>query len=187
MYCKGLTLTGGRCHRRTKHEYCFQHSKNTVYRQPKPDSCAVCYESLATERRALKCGHWIHKKCIILSAKAECPLCKTPMNFNRYDMNKIKKLAQKRAAENLAEEEQELMNELQFQITSLISPVFQQTVDEFFMSMIGSEGVLDYEDYQEYQDGDVFTGIFEFIPVDPDDMISENMDDTVSENGIMSC
>jgi hypothetical protein len=47
----------------------------------KPDECVICIESLKDEQNSLCCGHWVHLECIKKQFKAECPLCRHPLNI----------------------------------------------------------------------------------------------------------
>lgn len=45
------------------------------------EDCACCYEPVSNK---LICGHYIHLKCICLSGKLECPICRTQLNENMF-------------------------------------------------------------------------------------------------------
>ncbi len=135
IICQGITLSGGQCHRKIKNQqYCYQHRQNPCdvkkHRETKPSECIICYESLANQRYALECGHWIHIKCIINSAKAECPICRTKLTVGKRAMKRIEKLARTREVEFLQEEEDELRMDLQYQVAGLIAPALQDRIHE---------------------------------------------------------
>lgn len=50
----------------------------------KPSECPVCYEPL-NENKALSCGHWVHKSCIIKSKKDNCPMCRQKVKLSRRE------------------------------------------------------------------------------------------------------
>ena len=50
----------------------------------KPSECPVCYEPL-NEVKALSCGHWVHKSCIIKSKKDNCPMCRQKVKLTRRE------------------------------------------------------------------------------------------------------
>lgn len=50
----------------------------------KPSECPVCYEPLETDK-ALSCGHWVHKSCIIKSKKDNCPMCRQKVRLSRKE------------------------------------------------------------------------------------------------------
>lgn len=50
----------------------------------KPSECPVCYEALETDK-ALSCGHWVHKSCIIKSKKDNCPMCRQKIKLTRRE------------------------------------------------------------------------------------------------------
>ena len=50
----------------------------------KPSECPVCYEPL-NEDKALSCGHWVHKSCIIKSKKDNCPMCRQKVKLTRRE------------------------------------------------------------------------------------------------------
>lgn len=66
-------------------EYCKHHAKQ--YALEKPDECAVCLENI--KEIPLLCGHYIHKKCITMSLKAECPLCRSPVQVTPSEKKEI--------------------------------------------------------------------------------------------------
>ncbi len=152
IICQGITLSGKQCHRKIKNQqYCYQHRKTlqsgiTKYIQTKPKECIICCESLANQRRALACGHWIHKICIIESAKAECPICRTKLNLGTRALNRIDKLAKKRVAEYLEEEEEELRVELQQQVADLIAPALQERIHEVVGDLLDETDNIDAND-----------------------------------------
>lgn len=150
--CKGKTVLGKNCNRRVKNGlYCYQH-KIYPYLQDKPPDCIVCYENINKETNPLECGHWIHKKCVIKSAKAECPICRAKLHFGNNTMNKINKLYRKRQEEYLVEEEELLRNDLHNQLTELINPSIQQrinnVIEQFFEDTDIENDVIEDEIYQ---------------------------------------
>ena len=60
--------------------------KKSVWKQPMPEECAVCCESV-TNKDYLSCGHCIHKSCVIKSNKTTCPCCRKEIELNREELN----------------------------------------------------------------------------------------------------
>lgn len=60
------------------YNYCSRHQQYELplKRIEKPDECPVCVEKFEPNDKALKCGHWVHKQCIIKSGKSKCPICR---------------------------------------------------------------------------------------------------------------
>ena len=54
--------------------------KSEVFTQEKPDDCVICTEKM-NENNPLHCGHWIHYKCVQKQFKAECPICRSPLDI----------------------------------------------------------------------------------------------------------
>ena len=54
--------------------------KLEVFTQEKPDDCVICTEKM-NENNPLHCGHWIHYKCVQKQFKAECPICRSPLDI----------------------------------------------------------------------------------------------------------
>ena len=54
--------------------------KSEVFTQEKPDDCVICTEKM-NENNPLHCGHWIHYKCVQKQFKAECPVCRSPLDI----------------------------------------------------------------------------------------------------------
>ena len=50
--------------------------------------CPVCFEDIS-QSSLLSCGHKIHSKCIILSKKICCPMCRQHIKLTRDDLGKI--------------------------------------------------------------------------------------------------
>lgn len=75
--CHGTTKNGRPCRRKVKNgTLCIHHrDKKKTWVQEKPDECPVCFEPLG-KIRPLSCGHWVHKNCVLMSGKKECPICR---------------------------------------------------------------------------------------------------------------
>ena len=156
IICQGITLSGTQCNRRVKNKrYCYHHKKNqtTRYRQEKPLECIICCESLAKQRRSLECGHWIHVKCIVESAKAECPICRSELKLGKRAMKRISKIAKKRHTEYIQEEEDDLRNDLQHQVARLIAPTLRSRIYEVVGNLFIETDDIDV--------GDVLLDIFD--------------------------
>jgi len=54
--------------------------KLEVFTQEKPDDCVICTEKM-NENKPLHCGHWIHYGCVQKQFKAECPICRSPLDI----------------------------------------------------------------------------------------------------------
>jgi hypothetical protein len=42
----------------------------------KTEECVICFEKFDENYYPLKCGHWIHNKCLELTGNNKCSLCK---------------------------------------------------------------------------------------------------------------
>lgn len=142
--CQGITLNGCECNRKVTGDYCFQHANK--FFSPRPEECPVCYESISEQKRPLECGHWIHKQCIVESAKAECPICRCKLQMGKRDLNKIEKLAKKRKTEDLEEEEEELRNNLSNQITYLIAPALIERINQIVGNLLNENDDINHLD-----------------------------------------
>lgn len=63
------------------------YKKNTSPGKPasnKPSDCPICFESLALEKNAMICGHWVHLECAKKQTRDECPLCRTVLNLKPF-------------------------------------------------------------------------------------------------------
>ena len=192
IVCQGITLSGKQCQRKIKNQkYCYQHRvcpNLFKYRQEKPSECIICCESLANQRHALKCGHWIHINCIINSAKAECPICRTKLTLGTRAMKRIEKLAKKRKAECIAEEEEELRIDLQHQVAGLIAPTLQDRIHEVIGHLLDETDDINANDIlADIFDDDTYQGFLhslmgyellqsEYIVDDSEDDLSEDVD-----------
>lgn len=45
----------------------------------KEDRCPVCFEDID---EFLDCGHWVHEECVAKSFRAECPICRKPVDID---------------------------------------------------------------------------------------------------------
>jgi len=148
--CKGITLKGTKCRRKSIQDYCWEHSIKNNHRECKPVECLVCYESLTNQKYALDCGHWIHTECIINSAKAECPLCRKIITLGKRNMNKLEKIAKKRKIETLQQEEDDLRAGLQEHMTGVIRPLLEENIEEIVGFLFDENMVFDEEMYEEF-------------------------------------
>lgn len=78
------------------YSYCSRHCE---YEQPfkqieKPDECPICVEKLSEDDKALKCGHWVHKGCIIKSGKSKCPICRIHIYLKPLELRECNRYAQ---------------------------------------------------------------------------------------------
>lgn len=48
-----------------------------------PEDCVVCYTEMK-QTDILVCGHKVHISCVQKQFKAECPLCRTPLDIKVY-------------------------------------------------------------------------------------------------------
>ena len=62
----------------------FNIYKNTQQEWEKPKNCSICFESLKNQETPLVCGHWIHINCIKQQFKAECPICRHPLEIKVF-------------------------------------------------------------------------------------------------------
>ena len=73
----------------------------------KPSECPVCYEPLETDK-ALSCGHWVHKSCIIKSKKDNCPMCRQKVKLTRREKEDMLNLIVEETLPQAPREEEEL-------------------------------------------------------------------------------
>jgi len=157
--CKGVTSKGKPCTRTVQGEYCFQHvytEQPKKYIQLKPDECLVCYESMETVKNPLPCGHWIHKECIIESAKAECPFCRKMVPFPKKELRRIKALFRKRKAEEIREEEAELIQQYQQPMVQ-VNNILERNITQALLSILDNNATLDefIEYFQSSEDDEL--------------------------------
>lgn len=72
--CRGMTLKGDRCKRKSFSVFCNFHKVS--FSANVPDECAICLDEITNIDCALECGHIYHKSCIIKFNKNECPICR---------------------------------------------------------------------------------------------------------------
>lgn len=112
--CQGITKKHQQCKKRIvgchdTHCFCSLH-KSTQRRVYEKEACPVCFEN--NVKHILDCGHWVHKECIILSGKAECPICRTMVSMTKLDMKKLNKRKRQLDQQQLEEDEIEIQAEL---------------------------------------------------------------------------
>ena len=73
----------------------------------KPSECPVCYEPL-NEDKALSCGHWVHKSCIIKSKKDNCPMCRQKVKLTRREREDMINIIVEETIPQPPQEEEEL-------------------------------------------------------------------------------
>lgn len=145
MICKGVTLSGKKCTRKSTGEFCFQHRTKTRHRECKPDSCVVCCESLEKQRHPLSCGHWIHQSCVVRSAKSQCPICRSHVVLSARATRQLEQIARQRNVEQLADDEQQL-REAQRYMEQHISPELQTRIIEILDSLVNEHVITETMD-----------------------------------------
>ncbi len=96
-FCHAFTKNYKPCKRHCKNNaYCHNHK--TLYKYNRPDNCLICYENL-NEVRPLKCGHWIHKKCVEKWSDINkknvvyCPICNSNLT-KEFGTSLLKRIKQ---------------------------------------------------------------------------------------------
>jgi uncharacterized Zn finger protein (UPF0148 family) len=131
--CIANMKSGARCRSRVSHEgdLCNRHR----FTQDKPKDCPVCYQDM-DESSCLCCGHWVHRECIVLSGKLECPICRrsvetefTPTRIERcYERRRY--LVSSRVNDDmrtlLAEERMRTEHQSSFPYIAELSPIQEQ-------------------------------------------------------------
>ena len=88
MQCNYFINGTDQCKLRTLNPkgYCHRHKhKVDLHKFPKPKTCPVCFCSIHQCQRPLCCGHWVHRRCVEKSGKAECPICRHQLNDINVD------------------------------------------------------------------------------------------------------
>jgi hypothetical protein len=144
MRCNGVTKKGENCKIDTVegHEYCWRHIVPPISID-KPDECCICIEPLNDEKTPLECGHWIHRECVVKSAKAQCPLCRAPLpHLGKKILKQIETVRKARLRQQVEEEHQELLNAINTTVEEQINPQLYQRVVEL-LGMVG----IDNDDF----------------------------------------
>jgi hypothetical protein len=118
--CKNTVITDSNNTDTDTEYFCHLH-KQTNKKVFEKDKCPVCFEHDVEE--ILDCGHWVHKGCIIMSGKAECPICRSKVNLKKNEIKKL--IIRKKELDRIQieDDEQEIQNLLiQSFITSLYNP-----------------------------------------------------------------
>ena len=80
LRCRGFTLMGKRCNKKSKqNELCFIHQNQL--------DCPICMDALFG--KPMKCGHIMHTECMKGLRKMECPLCRDKLTELSQEMEKI--------------------------------------------------------------------------------------------------
>ena len=99
----------GKC----KYDVCKKHYNTFKFKDDKPDECVVCLESLSDEKYPLRdCGHWVHYKCVILSGKKECPLCRYEIKMTKDQVKELNTIKNRMKKENEEDERKEIMEQI---------------------------------------------------------------------------
>jgi hypothetical protein len=152
MKCRGVTSRGVKCKidlgQGSGEEFCRYHAE-LAPPQPKPESCCVCTELLETERRPLDCGHWIHRACVVQSAKAECPLCRAALRhcLSGVDKREIKRIKARRLREQIEEDHQELVREIDNSLGAMLPDYLHDRLDRL-LTMVSNYS-------QEFTEGEL--------------------------------
>ena len=60
-------------------EYCGRHLRQVRFR--KPAECPICMDDMEAVHLPLKCGHWVHRKCLVDWSDI-CPVCRAPVELS---------------------------------------------------------------------------------------------------------
>ncbi len=74
------------------YDYCprHMHLEKPLKNLEKPDECSICLENFQDTDVPLKCGHWVHKSCIIKSGKNQCPICRFTIYLKPNEIKECK-------------------------------------------------------------------------------------------------
>lgn len=97
-------------------KYCNAHK--TQFALEKPEECSVCLEEFDEKEEPWPCGHYVHRKCITQSMKAECPLCRKQLRLLPIEHRLIEQNRQQVQVQQVREQTAatiELINRLNFE------------------------------------------------------------------------
>lgn len=91
IICKAIKKNGEPCRYKAKGEgdLCGVHirCKTSI-------ECPICYDTISSGKRVLKCGHAFHKTCVDswIDRKGTCPMCRTQIKTitRAPDMNEVR-------------------------------------------------------------------------------------------------
>lgn len=104
-------LLGDKCHALTNKKtpcklaaecdniYCYKHAP--CYKYERPETCAICTETIGLDVKPTKCGHFMHDKCLKtwLKSNNTCPMCREHIrsqkggSFIRLELNPDQQIA----------------------------------------------------------------------------------------------
>ena len=61
----------------------------STFIEDKPECCPVCFDILTFTDKPLSCGHYIHRKCIVLSKQTRCSLCRAEIILYKKELHTI--------------------------------------------------------------------------------------------------
>lgn len=75
------------------------HHEKPLIELEKPEECTICLDEFEINEKPLKCGHWVHRQCIVKSGKNQCPICRFTVYLKPEEIKKCKEyhLAYKRS------------------------------------------------------------------------------------------
>lgn len=76
----------------SNYKYCYRHThlEEPLKILEKPEECPICVETFQVEEQPLKCGHYIHRECVIKSGKRHCPICRFNIYLKPTEMKECK-------------------------------------------------------------------------------------------------
>ena len=76
----------------SQYTFCHHHihCEKPMQYLDKPDECPVCLDELDQTDLPLKCGHYVHRDCIIKSGKTKCPICRFDIYLTLSELKKCK-------------------------------------------------------------------------------------------------
>lgn len=133
QFCNAKTKKGNICKNKSYNngKYCKLHYKQ--FSLEKPDDCPVCMESLEKVDCPLKCGHWIHRDCLMKWKEDTCPMCRAKIKFTSEE-KRLKNRIHKR--ENPSDDEVILPPEIIELLESLLRGVPEYMREEFIAGFL---------------------------------------------------
>lgn len=170
--CYGLTKKGTCCKNKRytekvngvikNYNYCKLHYKQ--YNFEKPEECPICMEKL-DNTPPLKCGHWIHKECIMKWKEDTCPICRAKINFTKFEKKRKLKFHNEKNC-NIQDNDITIPSQILELIESMMVGIPENRRNEYILEFLH----IDLDNESIVIDNGIDSDILEFTNSDIEDL-----------------
>jgi hypothetical protein len=125
LICKRVNKEGVQCtnNATTANGFCYLHNaistkiilpKNSKKNDSVIQDCPICLCEIDCEDVGLICNHKFHAECLNNLQKAECPVCRGPLEFTKNTKVDVSKIKYKEQEENEIRKQRQILEDEEF-------------------------------------------------------------------------